>query len=176
MAGKTADYLRPVHMFATGLVALCFLGFARAAGAANDCPWVNEATVSGLLGGQSVGTFSPGQTGQPATCRFVYKTSVGTRTLTVDVERTQDAHARVIGIAKDCAQQSEFLPAAGNEASMCVTEHSKDRVTGRVVGRVRDQVFTIMISTSGKGDAALSMGDLRSRISTATEQVTGNLF
>ena len=59
---------------------------------------------------------------------------------------------------------------------MCMTEHGRHAVSERVVGRVRDQVFTISISTVGKGDAALSMQDLKSRISTATEQVSGNLF
>jgi hypothetical protein len=158
------------------LVAACLVGFALSAHASNNCPWINEATVSGLLEGLAVGEFNPGTDGQPATCNFVRKTTGGTRTLTVTVETILDAHDRVMKIVKNCVQPPEVLPAIGNEASVCATEHGKDALSPRVVGRVRDQVFTIAIGTTGKGDAAMGMADVKTRIAIAAEQVSGNLF
>jgi hypothetical protein len=158
------------------VVALCILGIPRSAHASNNCPWINEATVSGLLEGPAVGAFSQGSVGQPATCNFVFKTGGGSRTFAISVETIQDAHARVMSMAKSCQEPSEVLPAIGNEAYVCTAVHGKEAVTERVVGRVRDQVFTISISTAGKGDLILSTQDLKSRISIASEQVSGNLF
>jgi hypothetical protein len=157
-------------------VALCIFGLPNSAHASNNCPWINEATVSGLLDGPAVGAFNQGSLGQSATCNFVFKTAGGARTFTISVETVQDAHARVMSMAKGCKQPQEVLPAIGNEAYICATEHSKDAIAERVVGRVRDQVFTILISTTGKGDLILSAQDLKSRISLASEEVSGNLF
>ena len=157
-------------------VALCFFGLPGLARAVNNCPWINEATVSGLLQGEAAGAFVEGSAGQPSTCSFVHKTASGTRMLTIDVQTMQGAHARVDSLAKGCAQPPEILPAIGNEAFICAPEHGKDSLTERVVGRVRDQVFTIVISTAGKADAMLSADGLKSRISIVSEQVSGNLF
>jgi hypothetical protein len=157
-------------------VALCILCIPNSAHASNNCPWINEATVSGLLDGPAVGAFNQGSAGQPATCNFVFKTASGSRIFTINVETTQDAHARVMSIAKGCKEPQEVLPSIGNEAYICTTAHGKEAVAELVVGRVRDQVFTILISTTGKGDQLLSTQDLKSRISIASEQVSGNLF
>jgi hypothetical protein len=95
---------------------------------------------------------------------------------TISVETVKDPHARVMSMAKGCKQPQEVLPAIGNEAYICTTEHGKEAVAERVVGRVREQVFAILISTTGKADAILSTQDLKGRISIASEQVSGNLF
>jgi hypothetical protein len=166
-------FLRAIGQLA---VALCILGIPGSAHASNNCPWINEATVSGLLDGNAVGLFNQGTVGQPATCNFVFKSAGGVRTFAISVEITPDAHAQVMSIAKGCKEPQEVLPAIGNEAYVCTTEHGKEAVAERVVGRVRDQVFAILISTTGKGDLILSTQDLKSRISIAAEQVSGNLF
>jgi hypothetical protein len=176
MASKINRNYRSLRVPGILVAAVCLFGFSISAHASNNCPWINEATVSGLLEGQAVGDFNQGVAGQPATCRFVRKTAGGTRTLTVTVETIPDAHARVNSIVKDCAQAPEVLPAIGNEASMCATEHGKEPLSQRVVGRVRDQVFTIAIGTTGKGDSAMGITDLKMRIAIAAEQVSGNLF
>jgi hypothetical protein len=157
-------------------VALCIFAIPRSAHATNNCPWINEATVSGLLDGQAVGSFDQGPVGRPSTCNFVFKTAVGVRMLTISVETAQDAHAHLIGMSKGCKGSQEVLPAIGNEAYICTTEHGKETEAERVVGRVRDQVFAISISTTGKGNSSFSTQDLRSRISIASEQIVGNLF
>jgi hypothetical protein len=157
-------------------VALCIFVLPGSAHATNNCPWINEATVSGLLDGQAVGSFIQGSVGQASTCNFVFKTAGGVRTFTINVETVQDAHTQVMNMAKGCKEPQEVLPAIGNEAYVCTTAHGKEAVAELVVGRVRDQVFTISISTTGKSDSILSTQDLKSRISIASEQVSGNLF
>jgi hypothetical protein len=171
---ENQPFLRVVGQLA--LFALCLLGIPSSAHASNKCPWINEATVSGLLDGQAVGTFEQGSAGQPATCDFVFKKVGESRVFTLSVETTQDAHARVMSMVKGCKEPQEILPGIGNEAYVCTTEHGKEAIAERVVGRVRDQVFTILISSRGKGDLILSTQDLKSRISIASEQVSGNLF
>jgi|HubBroStandDraft_6_1064221.scaffolds.fasta_scaffold769738_2 hypothetical protein len=176
MASRLIENYRFLSWIGRLAVALCIFGLPNTARASNNCPWINEATVSGLLDGPAVGAFNQGSLGQSATCNFVFKTADGVRTFTISVETTQDAHARVMSIAKGCKQPQEVLQAIGNEAYVCTTEHSKGTIAERVVGRVRDQVFTILISTTGKGDLILSAQDLKSRISLASEEVSGNLF
>ena len=41
--------------------------------AANDCPWMNEATASGLLGGTAVGMFQAATTEKAAVCTFTQR-------------------------------------------------------------------------------------------------------
>jgi len=176
MASRIIANDRFLHVAGQLAVAFCIFALPGSAHATNNCPWINEATVSGLLDGQAVGSFNQGLVGQPATCNFVFKTVGGVRMFRISVETVQNAHARVMGMTKACKQPSEVLPAIGNETYVCTTEHGKEAVAELVVGRVRDQVFTISISTTGKGNLMLSTQDLKSRISTASEQVSGNLF
>jgi hypothetical protein len=68
------------------------------------------------------------------------------------------------------------LRAIGNEALSCAADDRKGGIGERVVGRVRDQVFTITISSTLKNDPGLNRDVLRSKIYTAAEQVSGNLF
>jgi hypothetical protein len=68
------------------------------------------------------------------------------------------------------------MQAIGNEATSCAADDRKGTLAARAVGRVRDQVFTITISTTLKGDSELTRDVLKSRIYTAAEQVAGNLF
>ena len=176
MAGRFTRNDRPLRLAVQFVVALCVFALPGSAHAANNCPWINEATVSGLLDGQVVGSFNQGAAGQPATCSFVLKEAGGTRMVNITVEAVQDAHSRVMSMTKGCKQPREVLPSIGNEAYVCTTEHGKGAVAERVVGRVRDQFFTISFSATGRGTWILGLQDLRTRISTVSEQVSGNLF
>ncbi len=158
------------------VVAICLFGFPSSALASNNCPWINEATVSGLLEGNAVGAFSQGSANQPATCTFVSETTGGSRTLFIRMETTPDAAMRLSSMAIACGQLREAVPAIGNEAFICPTEHSREAVILRLIGRVRHQVFSITITISVKEESVVWMADLRTRIAIAAEQVSGNLF
>lgn len=158
------------------LALLCALFVPTAAHAANNCPWLNEATASDLLDAESVGTFTPAAPDGAGVCAFTERDSRTPRTLQINVEIVSDAHARVLSLSASCGSSSSPLTAIGNEAVICATDERKGRETQRVIGRVRDQVFTITLSASGKEDSVQSREALKAHIYTAAEQVAGNLF
>jgi hypothetical protein len=155
---------------------LCLLAFAPAARADNNCAWLNEATASGLLGGDAVGDSPGAVAGQPTVCTFTQQSGAVKRILRIVVEIAPDPHARVNAIAQICGTDVFSLKAIGNEAVACAADDRKAGLGERVVGRVRDQVFTITITSSLKGDPTLTRDALKARIYTAAEQVAGDLF
>jgi hypothetical protein len=165
--------LRPLRRSALTWGLLILPGICHAA---NSCPWINETTASGVLGGDAIGSFSEASSSQPAVCTFVQTVAGGTRTLRIAVEQTPDFLARLESEYKVCGTDPAPLPAIGNEARICNADDGKKVFAERVVGRVRDQVFTITIGSTLKRDSILTREALRTRVSTAAEQVSGNLF
>ncbi len=144
--------------------------------AENTCPWLNEATASGFLDGDSVGEFTAGTGDQPSECVFTQKDATAVRTLRIHVQVTPDFAKVYQDTSHACGTDAETLRAIGNEAVLCTADDRKGALGERVVGRVRDQVFTITIATTLKGDIHLTRMMLVSKISLAAEQVAGNLF
>jgi len=148
----------------------------NAAHAENSCPWLTEATASGLIGVESVGSFIPATGERPAVCTFTQKDHARARSLTIAVEIANDSHARMTALAQACGSNAGVLNAIGNEAVYCAADPHRGELGERAVGRVRDKVFTIVIDTKAKDEPVLSRDMLKSRIYTAAEQVAGNLF
>jgi hypothetical protein len=163
-------------MLRGALLAASLVALPNFCHAANNCPWINETTASGLLGGDATGSFSQPSPSQPAVCTFVQTTAEGTHTLRIAVEQTPDFLARLESEYKACGTEPAPLTAIGNEARMCNADDHKKLTAERVVGRVRDQVFTITISSTFKHDDVLTRDALKARAYTAAEQVAGNLF
>lgn len=177
MANSRSRASRSSHRMASIVLGLCLAGLPATAHAANNCTWLNEATASGFLGGNAVGTFTAPASGQPAICAFVDQSAAATRTLRITVEVAADPHARMMDtITKECGADAAPLKAIGNEAVVCAADDRKGGLGKRVVGRVRDQVFTITIGTTLKGDPILTRDALGAKIYSAAEQVSGNLF
>jgi hypothetical protein len=158
------------------LLVLCALLIPTATCTAENCPWINQATASGLLGADSTAAYTPAASGQPAVCTFTEADSRKPRTLEVRVETVPQARTQFMALASTCTGETSPLPAIGNEAVNCAADVHKDKPAERVIGYVRDQLFIITLSSSGKQDAALSRHELQMRIATAAEQVAGNLF
>jgi hypothetical protein len=152
------------------------LGIPLSAAAANQCPWLNEATAGGLLGGDAVGTFTAPTAASPAVCTFVETGTNFKRTLTITVEVTSNAHTRVESLLSGCDAGMSPIKAIGNEAAICEAGNRKGARFQRVIGRVRDQVFVIAFDTTLKTDPLLTPESLPAKIYTAAEQVSGNLF
>ena len=157
-------------------LAVILLALVEVCHAANNCPGINVATASGLLGGDATGSFSQVSPTQPAVCTFVQTSEGGTRTLRIAVEQTPDFLARLDSEYKSCGMDPAPLSSIGNEARICNADAPKKLVAERVVGRVRDQVFTITISSTVKRDFTQNREALKARVSTAAEQISGNLF
>lgn len=156
----------------------CLVLFAAAvpAHAANDCPWLNEATASGLLGGAAVGAFQAASPQHPAICTFTERIDDAARTLQIQVETGSDFAARLKSLETSCGSDIAQMPAIGNEAVSCTVHDPGKRTAERVIGRVRDQVFLIQIDSSLKKDPILTRDNLITRIHSAAEEVSGNLF
>ena len=157
------------------LGAICLM-LPAASSAENNCPWLNEATAGGLLGGDATGVKTDPGSGQPTVCTFTQQGTGVTRTLRVIVEIAPEPHARMSAVAQVCGADVLPIKAIGNEALVCTADDRKGGVGERVVGRVRDQVFTITIASTLKVDPILNRDALKARIYTAAEQVAGNLF
>jgi hypothetical protein len=153
-----------------GMLLVCGVGTARAA---SQCPWLNAATASGILSAAASESYVEAAAEQPGTCTFTSKSAAGDRVLSIAVEISSEAHARLGVLGRGCRIS---LPALGNEAVECAVEDRRSTVSQRVVGRVRDQVFTIAISSSVKNDGDLRPDELKNRLAAAAEQVAGNLF
>ena len=158
------------------LLGVLMLAVPSFCSAANNCPWLTEATASGFLGGDSIGAFTPAASGQPAVCLFTYDAQNVKRTLRVTVDVTPDFAAHLAAEEKTCGPDVWTLKAIGNESVACSADDRKGGPGERALGRVRDQVFSITISSSLKGDAEFDRESLKARIYTAAEQVAGNLF
>ena len=158
-------------------IAGCLSAAPALAHAANNCAWINETTASGLLGGDSIGVLTePAAPGQPTICTFTQDQAGIKRTLRITVEIAADPQSRLAAVSQSCGTDAAPLKAIGNEATVCTADDRKSGPAERVVGRVRDQVFTITLSTSLKCDPILTREALKTRIYTAAEQVAGNLF
>lgn len=158
------------------LLFLVMLCLAANCHAKNNCPWINEATASGLLGGDAVNEFTEASAGQPAVCTITQTATGVTRTLRITVEVVPEPHARWQSAIQACGKNASPLQAIGNEASMCLLDNRTSGLAELVVGRVRDQLFTITLSTTLKDDLILTKMSLKEKAYTASEQVAGNLF
>lgn len=75
-----------------------------------------------------------------------------------------------------CRSTPSPLKAVGNEAVVCSLDERPEIRGARSIGRVRDQIFEIVITTTRIDDPVLTRDALQIRINTAAEQVSGNLF
>lgn len=169
--------IRPMRSSLRILSALAVCVIVASAHAANNCPWMNEATASGLLGDEAVGAYSAASSAdQAASCTFAESSDAAVRTLVIEVETAPDAATKAKSMLKACSSDAKTLQAIGNEAIMCSADERGGRLGEFVVGRVRDQVFAIRMSSSLKNDPILTREVLENKISAAAEQVAGNLY
>jgi hypothetical protein len=159
-----------------GFLLAMLLGTPALGHAADRCPWMTAGSASGLLEAEAAGEFTASAGEKPAICVFTSEAKAMKRILRISVEVTPDAHARVLAASEACGREGLPLKAIGNEAVACPTGDTGAETGERVVGRVRDQVFTIEIESSNRDDALLSREALKSKILAAAEQVAGNLF
>lgn len=155
---------------------LFVLAVPVAARAENNCPWMSEATAGGLLGGAAVGSYTAAANNQPAMCTFMDKEGAAMRELTITVAIDADAHTRLAGMMRSCGASPQLLQAIGNEAAVCAMDAHRRSLSERVVGRVRNQIFAITLSSNVKDDMVLNKESLMSKMYTASEQVAGNLY
>ncbi len=133
--------------------------------AAETCPWLNAATAGGVLGSAVIATITHENSNRDdVACNFA-----GVSSLRIGVQTMDPPRAEFTARSAQCGSDPAPLKAIGNEAVVCTT----DKRSAQVVGRVRNRIFTILISTT---DASLTQAALREKARDVAEHVAGNLF
>jgi hypothetical protein len=145
--------------------------------AQTKCPWLNEATASGILSGPVTVTVTvkPGDQAS-GVCKFTRKQSTATHELRISVDLMTDIPKQFPTHLAQCPPKSPPLPATGNEAVTCTTHTKENHYAELVVGRVRNQAFAVSISSTVQDDSSLTQKERRERSNQIAEQVAGILF
>jgi hypothetical protein len=139
------------------------------------CPWLNEATARGILGGPVTATASISQRGE-GVCEFSRQQGAAVHQLRVSVNLINDIPKQFPTYLAQCPPKSTSLRAIGNEAVTCAIEGKADRYGQRIVGRVRDQAFVVTITSSAQNDPSLPQDACRDKANLTAEQIAGILF
>jgi hypothetical protein len=138
------------------------------------CPWINEATARGILGGDVAVSVNLVH-GGGGVCEFSRSLGKTTLRLSVSVDIMADTPAQFPKYLAQCPPKSAPLPAIGNEAVIC-SLNKGDQYTERVVGRVRDQAFVVSVRSSMADDPFMTQEMRRKKVNLVAEQVAGILF
>jgi hypothetical protein len=166
---------RRVIVLLGALIALCM---PSSSAAKESCPWINDATASGALEGAVTETVThPGisKDTDVATCVFLHQSGPNSIELRIEVEALSGTPGAYAAYAGRCGSEGVALRAIGNEAATCSYEDKKRKkwVSEQVVGRVRNHVFTVRVSSNA--DSA-DRSVLREKARKMAEQLAGFLF
>lgn len=137
------------------------------------CPWLNEATARGVLGGAVTGNVKTVAHGD-GVCEFSRKEGAALHELRIAVAMMTDTPKQFPGYLAQCSSSTP-LRAVGNEAVTCSLQKKGD-YSEKVVGRVREQAFVVSISSSVQDDPSLTPEMRREKVHLVAEQVAGILF
>ena len=153
------------------------------------CPWINEATARGILGGAANVSVTTNVTHQgDGVCKFSRQQGNVVYELRISVDIMTDIPKQFPTYLAQCPPKSAPLRAIGNEAVMCSTDAKTDAKPGantvtkgeafaeKVVGRVRSQAFVVSVSSSVENDASMTREMRREKANLTAEQVAGILF
>jgi hypothetical protein len=130
------------------------------------CPWLNEATASGILDYPASlkvqNTIDNG-----INCAFFSRKQSSIDNLQITVYEGKDSSMSLIHYQEHCSSSVRPLKAIGNEAELCSFGGSGGE---RVVGRVRDRIFIISLRVDVNRDL------LQKKIENVAEQTAGALF
>lgn len=120
------------------------------------CPWLNDATASGVLESAAATT--------QAKSLCVFKAKTGE--LRIEVTVMPNAERRFTALKAKCKNNARALKAIGNETFACSRGNAE-----LAIGRVRNEVFTIALTMKGyKKEAVLEKAQL------VAQEVSGGLF
>jgi hypothetical protein len=140
------------------------------------CPWLNAATASGVLRDSATSPPATLSDLSATVCNFTYQSATASRAIRITVEQVEDAKQAISAYKAQCSAQAKPLLAVGNEAWMCFSDAKGNGNGERVVGRVRDKVFAVVVSTSAHDDPLLPREVLEEKTRNVAEAVAGSLF
>jgi hypothetical protein len=141
------------------------------------CPWLNAATASGVLeGSATVEVSNPGVGIE--TCVFRFQDGSLNNVLRITVVRinhSESSKDEMKSYEAGCTSSQAPLKALGNEAALCVSNAGLSRGE-LVVGRVRNNIFMVTISTRTADAAEAVQNNLAEKAQVIAKQVAGSLF
>lgn len=146
-----------------------------ACSAQTKCPWLNEATARGILGGELRMTVNITPRGD-GECKFSRQQGSAVFQLRISVSRMSNIAKQFPTYLALCPPNSPSLHAIGNEAVTCTTETKGGEYGESVVSRVRDAALFVIVSSTIPDDQQLTKQMRRDKANLVAEQVVGNLF
>jgi hypothetical protein len=143
--------------------------------AQTKCPWLNEATARGILGGDATLAVKLDDQGA-GICKFTRQHGAATQELRISVTLMTDIPKQFTAYLAQCPPKSPALPATGNEAVTCTTHTKENHFAEIVVGRVRNQAFAVSISSTTHDDPSMTQEMRREKVNLTAEMVAGILF
>jgi hypothetical protein len=143
--------------------------------AQTKCPWMNESTASGFLGGPVTLTVNVNDHGD-GVCDFSRQQGAAVRHLHISVSNMTDVLKEFPSYLAQCPPKSAALRSIGNEAVFCTTQGDADAHAEKVVGRVRAQAFVVDVSSTVQDDPSMTQQTRREKANLAAELVAGILF
>lgn len=157
--------------FALSMLLMCC---PAASQAQQTCAWLNAATAGGFLEGPVTFTVTPtSKSTDDATCEFVRQDGKLVSKLRIEVTTVEKPHDTFASDVAHCGKQPAPIIAVGNEAMVCSRKAKDHQTTERIVGRVRDRIFLLDISSNAPDVQRPVLRDKAEKIS---EQVAGILF
>jgi hypothetical protein len=139
------------------------------------CPWIQEATARGILGGAVTTNVTIKDTGDGA-CAFTRQQGDVQHHLSVLVITMTDIPKQYSRYKAQCESEGTALKAIGNEAVECSIQTQTNLYAEKVVGRVRDRAFIVTVASSLEDDPSMNQETRREKVHLAAEQVAGILF
>jgi hypothetical protein len=143
--------------------------------AQTKCPWIQEATARGILGGAVTANVTIKDNGDGA-CAFTRQQGDVQRHLSVLVITMTDIPKQYSRYTEQCESKGTPLKAIGNEAVECSIQTQTNLYAEKVVGRVRDRAFIVTVASSLEDDPSMNQETRREKVHLAAEQVAGILF
>jgi hypothetical protein len=140
------------------------------------CPWLNVATATGVLRSNEQSPMAILARGERAACDFTYHDATASRELKITVEQVTDPQHAMSAYKALCGPRMTPVRGIGNEAVTCAVDSKRKSYGQRVIGMVRDQIFTVTMITNAKNDPAMPREALDEKSRDISEQVAGALF
>ena len=159
---------------ATLIVIVALYGFSPAlCHAEAKCPWLNAATVEGLIGGEVQMNISPLTPEGDTTCEFSSRQGSTVSILRIEVHTMEAPSKEFASYLSQCIGNKVPLKAIGNEAVQCVPKNSSTTGEEQIIGRVRERVFLLSIR---RNPSVSAKDGLREDTRNIAEQIAGSLF
>jgi hypothetical protein len=139
------------------------------------CPWLNEATARGILGGSVTVTVHIDNRGGGA-CEFSSQQGAAVHQLRISVDLMTDIPKQFPSYLAQCPPTSAPLRSVGNEAVMCSIAGQGEQYIERVVSRVRNQAFVVNVSSKARDDPSMTQEMRHDQANLVAEQIAGILF